>query len=78
VINNYGDETMDVVVEEGIPVSRVDQVEVKVAEETTAGYVLGKDASLYTWTLPLAGGEEKRVHLEYVVDLPEDYVWEGY
>ncbi len=78
VVNNYGSEPMAVVVEEAIPVSRVDQVKIKLGETTTPGYVRGKDSSLYTWTLSLAGGEEKRIHLEYVVDLPEDYAWEGY
>jgi uncharacterized protein (TIGR02231 family) len=78
VVNNYGSDPMDVVVEEALPVSRVDPVKVKVAEETTAGFTQGKDTSLYTWTLSLAGGEEQRIHLEYVVDLPEDYAWEGY
>lgn len=78
VIHNYGGDSMTVVVEEAIPVSRVDQVKVEIDEETTAGFEIAKDESLYTWTLSLAGGEEKRVHLEYVVDLPEDYAWEGY
>ncbi len=78
VVNNYGGDPMDVVIEEAVPVSRVDQVKVEIDDETTAGFDVAKDESLYTWTLSLAGGEEKRVHLQYVVDLPEDYAWEGY
>ena len=78
IVQNYGEQPTEVVVVEAIPVSRVEQVKIKLGEETTGGFELGEDESLYSWTLTLAAGEEKRVHLEYVVDLPEDYAWEGF
>ncbi len=78
VINNYGELATEVVVAEAVPLSRVAQVKVELAEETTEGFEVGEDESIHTWTLSLAAGEEKRVHLSYVVDLPEDYYWEGF
>jgi uncharacterized protein (TIGR02231 family) len=78
VVNNYGDEAIEVVVSEAVPTSRVDQVKVELAEETTPGFVTDEGGSVHTWTLTLAPGEEQRVHLAYVIDLPDDYAWEGF
>jgi len=78
VIDNYGDAPTEIVVSEAIPVSRVDPVKVKLDEETTSGYETSEDGSILSWTLSLPAGEKKRVHLQYVVELPEDYAWEGF
>ncbi len=78
VIHNYGEAPTEVVVSEAIPVSRVAQVKIALQEETTAGFEVSEDESVHSWTLSLAAGEEKRVHLAYTVDLPEDYAWEGF
>ena len=78
VVNNYGDEPTEIVVSEAVPVSRVDQVKVTMDDETTTGYETTEDGSILSWTLSLPAGEEKRVHLQYLVDLPEDYAWEGF
>lgn len=78
VINNYGDETTKVVVAEAVPISRVAQVKIELGEDTSEGFEVGEDESIHSWTLELAPGEEKRIHLAYEVDLPEDYYWEGF
>ena len=78
VVNNYGDEATDGVGAEAVPTSRVDQVKVTVDEETTQGFETDEGGSVHSWTLQLAAGEEQRIHLAYVVDLPEDYAWEGF
>lgn len=78
VAHNYGEQATELVVTEAIPVSHVEQVRIKLSEETTEGFETSEDGSLHSWTLALKPGEKREIHLEYVVDLPEDYVWEGF
>lgn len=78
VAHNYGDSATDLVIAEAIPVSHVEQVKIKLGKETTQGFETTEDKSLHAWKLKLEAGEKKEIHVEYVVDLPEDYAWEGF
>ncbi|MBT3222089.1 MAG: mucoidy inhibitor MuiA family protein [Proteobacteria bacterium] len=78
LIDNFGEEATQVVISEAIPVSHIEQVKVKIDPETTSGYETDPDGSIWTWTLDLKGGEKKKLKVAYVVELPEDYAWEGF
>lgn len=78
-VHNFGDDPYEVTLSETVPVSRVEQVKIKLNEEsTTAGYQTDPDGSIFSWNLVMKPGEKQRVHLEYIVDLPNDYAWEGF
>ncbi|MCA9548366.1 MAG: DUF4139 domain-containing protein, partial [Myxococcales bacterium] len=59
---------------ENIPVSKVDDIKVKLdKEQTTKGYALDSLTGLLTWPVKLSGNGEAEVKLGYRIELPEDW-----
>jgi uncharacterized protein (TIGR02231 family) len=60
-------------IRESIPVSKVEDVKVSVAPETTKGYELDAERGFLTWQLDLASGEAKTLELRFGIKLPDDW-----
>jgi uncharacterized protein (TIGR02231 family) len=72
-LSNHAAAGREVEVQERIPVSELDDVEVKVDERTTKGYAVEKADGVLTWRLKLAPREERQVDLVFYVDVPTSY-----
>jgi uncharacterized protein (TIGR02231 family) len=74
-VSNTGEVDRTLQVTERIPVSEVEQVEVRLlTKETTGGYREAKDGHL-TWELKLPPGENRELELTYEVDAHRKVVW---
>jgi uncharacterized protein (TIGR02231 family) len=74
-LSNTGDEARTLQVTERIPVSEVEQVEVRLlTKETTGGYREAKDGHL-TWEVELPPGGNRELELAYEVDAHRKVVW---
>ncbi len=74
---NYTGGGRDVLLSERIPVSEIEQVEIKlIADKSTAGFEKD-DQGLLTWQIELADGEEKTVKLAFEVGMPSKVIWDG-
>jgi uncharacterized protein (TIGR02231 family) len=61
-------------VRDNLPVSKIEDVEVKLDEKaTSAGYQLDKERGFVTWTKTLAAGKTAAVDLVYTIRLPDDW-----
>jgi uncharacterized protein (TIGR02231 family) len=73
-IDFFADSSLPLVVWERLPVSQVEEVEVKLLPETSPG---GHKSSRYKgfrkWTLNLSKGAGKKLRLRYQVTVPEDF-----
>lgn len=59
---------------ENIPVSKVDDIKVRIVEKTTTkGYAFDKLTGLMTWPVKLKGNGEAKVKLGCRSELPEDW-----
>ncbi|WP_223645771.1 mucoidy inhibitor MuiA family protein [Corallococcus sp. EGB] len=58
---------------EHIPVSELDDVQVELEPESTAGYTLAEDDGIATWKVALPSGGKRTVDLAFHVDAPSSY-----
>lgn len=63
----------DLEVDDRVPVSELDDVEVGLDEETTAGFELQKEDGRVRWKTSLKPGEKRRLELAFHVDVPSSY-----
>jgi uncharacterized protein (TIGR02231 family) len=74
-LSNTGSEPRTLSVRERIPVSEVEEVQVKLlTKETTKGHREDKDGHL-TWGIELAPGATRELELTYQVDAHRKVVW---
>jgi len=74
---NYTGASRNIRLSERIPVSEIEQVEIKlIADKSTAGFEKD-DQGLLTWQIELADGEEKTVKLAFEVGMPSKVIWGG-
>lgn len=77
-VKNLRDEAVILVLEDRIPVSEDEQIQVDVDKATTPGYAEDPDRpGVLEWTLDLVPGEKREIHLEYAVRYPGDLVVPG-
>lgn len=73
-VANHADKAMTLQLQDRVPVSEMDDVEVAIdGKQTTAGYRLHPQDGTVTWDLKLAAHEKKRVELHFHVDVPDSY-----
>ncbi len=61
-------------VRESIPVSRVDDIEVRLDQSrTTSGFDFDEERGILSWTVELEEGEKAHVDLAFTVRLPDDW-----
>lgn len=74
---NYTGGSRNIRLSERIPVSEIEQLEIKlIADKSTAGFEKN-DQGLLTWQIELADGEEKTVKLAFEVGMPSKVLWDG-
>jgi uncharacterized protein (TIGR02231 family) len=73
IVHNLMDRKMTLVLEDRLPVSEDERIEVVLGDETTAGY---KDSErrpgVKLWTIELAAGEKREIVLDYTVRYPRE------
>jgi uncharacterized protein (TIGR02231 family) len=69
---NPGSEKLLVEISDRIPVSEIEEVEVRVDEGTTPGYQLARDEGVLTWKAELSPGGARTVELRYHLDVGGD------
>jgi uncharacterized protein (TIGR02231 family) len=63
---------------ESVPVSKTDDVGVKLVDgATTPGYALDPTRGFITWPVALQSGEQRNVDIGYTIRLPDDWVVTG-
>jgi uncharacterized protein (TIGR02231 family) len=61
-------------VRESIPVSKIEDVTIKLSKKrTTAGYDLDAERGFMIWNVRLAKKQDKQIDLAYTIDLPDDW-----
>jgi len=70
---NYGTAPVEVLVSDHLPVSELDDLTVKIAEKTTAGYALQAADGIATWKVSLKSQERKNVDFAFQVEVPSSY-----
>lgn len=74
-ISNTATEARTLTLEERIPVSELEEVQIRLrGEDTSPGYQLDDDGHL-SWRLTLAPGEGRQVELNYLVEAHRKVVW---
>lgn len=74
-ISNTASEARTLTLEERIPVSELEEVQIRLrSEDTSPGYQLDDDGHL-TWRLTLEPGEGRQVELNYLVEAHRKVVW---
>ncbi len=72
-VENFRDVSVTVVVEERLPISQDERINVKVGDKTSAGYITLEDRpGIINWKLTLAPKEKKELTLEYSVRWPKE------
>ena len=62
---------------ERVPVPEIEKVEVQIDDKkTTPGFTKDKDG-LLSWQVDLKAGQEKRIELRFLVQMPQSVVWHG-
>jgi len=73
IVHNLMDHEITLVLEDRLPVSEDERIEVEMGKETTPGY---KDSErrpgVKLWTIELAAGEKKEIVLDYTVRYPRE------
>lgn len=74
---NYTGEARKLELKERIPISEIEQVEIKLVKgKTSTGFQ--KDAQgLLAWQIELAPGEQKTIELAFEVGMPAKVIWDG-
>lgn len=72
-VANFGRDSVVVELSEQVPVSELDDVHVAMEQTATAGYSLGKDDGIATWTVKLKPAEKRVVNVAFHVDVPGNY-----
>ncbi len=73
-LQSFAPRATEVTLQEQVPVSQMDDVEVLVEPKaTTPGYELAKDDGFLTWKVGLAPKEKRTVELRFAVEIPAKY-----
>lgn len=72
-LENLANSAVEVEVRERIPVSKIEDVNVKLLKKTSSGYQLDAHRGFLTWTVPLKRGEKGQRDLYFTIVLPKDW-----
>lgn len=73
-LSSHVRESVVVELRENIPVSKVDEVKVRIGKKkTTKGFEHDRDRGLLSWPVTLEPGQSKQVRLFYTIKLPDDW-----
>ena len=67
VIKNNKEKSTKIKLLEGIPVSQLEEVQVKIQPETTKGYNFNNQKGILTWNITLKAHEQKEIFLKYTI-----------
>jgi uncharacterized protein (TIGR02231 family) len=72
IIKNKKNTSIDIIIEDQLPVTTEKSITVKADE--LSGADLSEDTGKLRWTLKIGAGEQKKLQLRYSVEAPKDYI----